>query len=371
MATTSSASGLGGSGAVGGGHRHGHHEDRIEARIQNFTLLLSRRQIVGSFHVARHTAELITFIVANTKYDSAQQLIDILKKVARRLVDVQPLEFVVGNIFRRALSIIREETKKLMTADDSASGPLAPSLSNFLTTSDHEYVKRHITSRQLGPQLISSLNDLNDEIASLYVDISGQAKQHIHSNEILMVYGKSTTVKDFLVAAAKKRKIEVVVAEAAPKCSGQEMAAELAQAGISVTLISDSAVFAMMARMNKVIVGTHAVMANGGLVAEAGLHAVAVAAHAHNVPFVVCTGLYKLSPVFPNNRDSLVGIETPSKIIPFDLGDASSKFEAINPAFDYIPPDLVSLYLTNSGGHMPSYVYRLLAEQYDPEDNLL
>ena len=44
------------------------------------------------------------------------------------------------------------------------------------------------------------------------------------------------------------------------------MATRLASAGIDTTLITDSAVFAMMARVNKVIIGTHTVMANGGLV---------------------------------------------------------------------------------------------------------
>lgn len=100
------------------------------------------------------------------------------------------------------------------------------------------------------------------------------------------------------------------------------MAVELSKAGISTTLISDSAIFAMMARINKVIVGTHVVMANGGLVAQAGLHAVAVAAKAHSVPFVVCTGLYKLSPIYPNNRSALCGLESPDIIMPFDKSAA-------------------------------------------------
>ncbi len=33
---------------------------------------------------------------------------------------------------------------------------------------------------------------------------------------------------------------------------------------VYLLVVSDSAVFAMMSRVNKVIVGTHAVMANGG-----------------------------------------------------------------------------------------------------------
>jgi translation initiation factor eIF-2B subunit beta len=30
-----------------------------------------------------------------------------------------------------------------------------------------------------------------------------------------------------------------------------------------------------------------------------------------------------------------------------------------------VPPDLVSLFVTNTGGHQPSYIYRLLSEMYD------
>lgn len=45
---------------------------------------------------------------------------------------------------------------------------------------------------------------------------------------------------------------------------GQELAMSLAKADIETTVINDSAVFAIMSRVNKVIIGTHTVMANGG-----------------------------------------------------------------------------------------------------------
>ena len=50
--------------------------------------------------------------------------------------------------------------------------------------------------------------------------------------------------------------VQVVVAEGAPKYGGHQMARKLAQAGINTTAIADSAIFAMMARVNKV--GIHA-----------------------------------------------------------------------------------------------------------------
>jgi translation initiation factor eIF-2B subunit beta len=44
------------------------------------------------------------------------------------------------------------------------------------------------------------------------------------------------------------------------------------------------------------------------------------------------------------------------------------KVDVVNPFFDYIPPEHISLFITNVGGHPPSYIYRLLNETYDQRD---
>jgi translation initiation factor eIF-2B subunit beta len=43
-----------------------------------------------------------------------------------------------------------------------------------------------------------------------------------------------------------------MIAESAPSYQGQELATKLAKEGIETTLITDSAVFAIMSRVNKV-----------------------------------------------------------------------------------------------------------------------
>lgn len=48
--------------------------------------------------------------------------------------------------------------------------------------------------------------------------------------------------------------------------------------------------------------------------------------------------------------------------------DLMDKVDTVSPFFDYIAPEYVSLFVTNVGGHAPSYIYRLLNENYDPED---
>ena len=48
----------------------------------------------------------------------------------------------------------------------------------------------------------------------------------------------------------------MIIAESAPSYQGQQLAVRLAQSGIEATLITDSAVFAIMSRVNKVYTST-------------------------------------------------------------------------------------------------------------------
>lgn len=65
---------------------------------------------------------------------------------------------------------------------------------------------------------------------------------------------------------------------------GHDLAVSLGKSKIQTTLISDAAIFAIMSRVNKVIIGTHTVMANGGLRAVSGSHIMALAAKHYSVP---------------------------------------------------------------------------------------
>lgn len=60
----------------------------------------------------------------------------------------------------------------------------------------------------------------------------------------------------------------------------------------------------------KVIVGAHAVMANGGVIAPVGLNMVALAAQRHAVPFVVVAGSHKVLSVWAcHNSGWRVGLQ--------------------------------------------------------------
>ena len=99
------------------------------------------------------------------------------------------------------------------------------------------------------------------------------------------------------------------------------MARTLSSAGISTFLVPDSSIYAIMSRVNKVIIGAHAILANGGLVAIAGALLAATAARAHSTPVVVCAGQFKLTPLWNLYHDyGALDFADPSSVLGFEEG---------------------------------------------------
>ncbi|XP_052367576.1 translation initiation factor eIF-2B subunit beta-like, partial [Oncorhynchus keta] len=99
------------------------------------------------------------------------------------------------------------------------------------------------------------------------------------------------------------------------------MATGLSKVGIETTVIADAAIFAVMSRVNKVIIGTQTVLANGGLRAVNGTHSVALAARHHSTPLIICAPMFKLSPQFPNEEDTFHTFVSPHEVLPFTAGE--------------------------------------------------
>jgi len=68
---------------------------------------------------------------------------------------------------------------------------------------------------------------------------------------------------------------------------------------VPVNLITDASVYAVMSRVDKVIISTHAIMANGGLITNTGGYQIALAAKEFSIPVIVLSAMYKLTPMYP------------------------------------------------------------------------
>ncbi|XP_043523672.1 translation initiation factor eIF-2B subunit beta [Frieseomelitta varia] len=308
-------------------------------------------------------------IISNEEWTTAKNLINIIRRNGKYLVEAIPLEFCIGNMVRRTLQIIREEYIELKNNTEETD--IQESLHKILTAEGDQKVDFNISIPSLKSVIIEHINEFEVELETCAENITQQASEHIHSNEIIMTIGKSTLVEEFFKKAAETRAFEVIVAEGGPSLTGHDMAVNLSKAKIKTTLISDVAIFAMMSRVNKVIIGTHSVMANGGLRAISGSHTVAQAAKHYSVPVMVLLPLYKLSPLYlySHEQDGFNNHVSPLQGV-IDGANVSllERIHVYNPVFDYVPPELVTLFISNTGGNAPSYIYRLLSELYHPDD---
>ncbi|KAK5138283.1 hypothetical protein LTR08_003344 [Meristemomyces frigidus] len=461
------------------------HND-IETSIELFISLLKRRQIKNARPCAIATINLLLRVVGESRIRDAQQLIERIREVGRRLVAAQPREMTVGNIVRRVLEAVREVAER---DQDAANGgdsgsismpstpisgepqrrpdyrsrfseftplqgistqpqdmyaraqapgerpgtsssfmdnvaqrpPMASSVASYAgqapsTTSLFSILQQHPPGRSpfatpptgtqspalkssptrseesgadkfdMKAEAINSIQDIQQELDDVDNEISEFAQDHIHNNEIILTHTSSHTVQKFLMkAASKKRKFTVFHAEAYPNNhletyatiinggsansqDADERWKPLTSMGITVILIPDSAVFAIMSRINKVLLAPHTVLANGSIVAAAGASTIALAAKTHRVPVVVLSGVYKLSPVYPFDTDDLVEYGDPGKVVDFQDGEFMDGVDVVNPVYDHVDAELIDLYVTNLGGCAPSYLYRIVADHYRVED---
>ena len=240
-------------------------------------------------------------------------------------------------------------------------------------------------AKDLRAEVAEGIEELLDELRQADDQIAGYALEQIHSSEIILTNSSSRSIQKFLLKAAAKRKFTVIQVEAYPnshETAHEVMAGQsstnarpseylnrtLTAAGVTVILVPDAAVFALMARVNKVILDAHLVLSNGSSMASSGARLIAHAAKLYRTPVIVLGGVYKISPVHPFDSDALMELGDPGRVIAYKAGDFRDSIEVHNPLFDYVPADLIDLYITNLGGHAPSSLFRLIDDHYRTED---
>ncbi|KAJ3423390.1 translation initiation factor eif-2b subunit beta [Anaeramoeba flamelloides] len=389
------------------------NKNTINNIVDEFVRKVRRAEITDSYQCAVQTWKILKLIVTNCSEDKLLKKTEMFGKM---LTNANPLEMSIGNMVRRLSSIINKElgerkvtknakreelesTKeekekkpnkiKINQAKNNnlllISPPLrnlhrSKSLSDFLTKTTQTTLPStlnntlfsHLNEKSLKSVVQKQMVDVEEELKFTYDAISEQGIDLIHANEIILTFGYSKIVLELFKEVYKMRKFEVVVAESSPSYSGHKMAEELSKLEIPTTLINDSAIFSIMSKVNSVIVGTRYVMANGGLVAEIGINNLAVAAKIHALPFIVLFGNYQLSPYFPYDQDTFNIMRSPDEIFDqSEMKNLSENAQIINPQHDYVPPELITLFINNDNGHQPSYIYRILQEHYSAQDLVL
>ncbi|XP_065206969.1 translation initiation factor eIF2B subunit beta [Planococcus citri] len=335
--------------------------------LQQFIRDVKLEKVKGSYKVAYAVVELFSSLVTQEEWTTAKDLITLMKICGKMLVAELPLQISAENMVLRLLKIVRDEYTAACHQQEELD--VQESL-HKIVTSEEEVDDFSKPIKELKESILDHISEFQTELETSIENITKEAIKHIHTNEIILTIGRSAIVESFLKEAAKYRKFEVIVCECASHNYGRDMALNLTKNKIQTTLIADSSIFGIMSRVNKVIIGTQAVMANGGLRAICGTHAVALAAKYYSVPVIVLAGLYKLSSQYLcTHEDKFNQFLSPEPVLKYSEGVLTTLVHVYNPLFDYVPPELVTLFISNAGGNAPSYVYRLLSELYHADDS--
>ena len=184
--------------------------------------------------------------------------------------------------------------------------------------------------------------------------------------------GIGTALGVIITAHQAGKDIHAYVDETRPRLQGGRLTAwELQQWGVPHTVIVDGAAAHMMrtAGVDLCVVGCDRVAANGDTANKIGTYSLALAAHAHDVPF------YVVGPTSTIDMDVLTGDEIEIESRPdSEVSHALScritpeGSPIANPAFDITPAHYITAIITERGIAYPPYDESLAALMVEAED---
>jgi len=168
----------------------------------------------------------------------------------------------------------------------------------------HKYIMWHV--KRL-PNIISDghakekLETLINNYIYVHLHMAGKAiciaaQNKISNNDVILTYGYSSLIERILTEAhSNNKQFSVIVVDSAPWYEGRQLLHRLVRNNIQCTYVLLSATSFIMTRATKVLLGAHALLANGYVMGRAGSSQIALVAKHFNVPVLVCCETYKFT----------------------------------------------------------------------------
>ncbi|XP_036922595.1 translation initiation factor eIF-2B subunit delta isoform X3 [Sturnira hondurensis] len=166
--------------------------------------------------------------------------------------------------------------------------------------------------------------------------ISRFAYQKISNGDVILVYGCSSLVSRILQEAwAEGRRFRVIVVDSRPRLEGKCL---------------------LRCLVSKVLLGAHALLANGSVMSRVGTAQLALVARAHNVPVLVCCETYKFCERVQTDAFVSNELDDPDDLL-CERGEHVAlanwqnhlSLRLLNLVYDVTPPELVDLVITELG----------------------
>ncbi|SBT82822.1 translation initiation factor eIF-2B subunit beta, putative [Plasmodium ovale] len=352
--------------------------------------------IKGSNFIGKKIAEVLKKVVEISHWNSVHDLIEIIKYLGKEIIRNNKMFFIIPNIIRRVLTIIRtEHFKQLYLYNNNYIDNLNKNNNFIINTLTNKTVnnsfiyEREIinfertlsfyfdnTSKQntykipatntLRHSIIEGITELIAEIDTSWEEAEQRTSYDLFmENDVILTMGYSVGVEKFLKNVNKKKDgISVIVVGGDINRNGFRMAQLLSADGVDTTYISDSAVFAVIPKVTKVVLGSVAVSSSGGAITKIGGYNIACSAQFNSKPVTIVLPLFKLihDPLYDPLRQNELQ-PGPSMI----YNDVENLHVRI-PKYDYIPEHLITLYITEMGPVDSFQLYNITKKKYHPDD---
>uniref|UniRef100_A0A182YD31 Translation initiation factor eIF2B subunit delta n=3 Tax=Anopheles stephensi TaxID=30069 RepID=A0A182YD31_ANOST len=201
---------------------------------------------------------------------------------------------------------------------------------------------------------------IRDQIEKAEEAICCSVQDKICNGDVILTYGCSSLIKHILEEAIRRQKIfRVIIVNARPRQEENAMLEELVQLGVRCMCVLINAVSYVMPEVTKVLLGAHALLANGSVMSRVGTAQIALVAKSYNVPVLVCCETHKFTERVQTDAFVYNEIGNPNDLVlaPRTRDHTEAKpmladwetitsLTILNLHYDVTPPELVTAVVT-------------------------
>jgi len=289
-------------------------------------------KIQGARNVAKSSIRALIIGARESKAKSLESFYKELSRIAEGLSSSRPTEPMMRNSIEDAcrFALMQMRAKKAKSVNE---------LKKMLIVHENDMLKR-----------------MDDDTKKL----AAYGSRLIPEDALVLTHCHSSTTTMIMREAKKQgKKFSVVCFETRPRYQGRVTAAELAKAGIDVTLAVDGAMNLFMKKADIVIVGADSITSRGDLINKIGTCTLAHIARMNDVSFYSAAELFKYSPMTIFGTREKIEERDPKEV--WDKAPRGVKVR--NPAFEATAAKYINGYITEAGIIPPQSLFAVATDK--------
>jgi ribose 1,5-bisphosphate isomerase len=305
---------------------------RVDQAVKDIKSL----KVQGARNVAKAGVRAIMYAVEDSKAKSVEGVKADVVKAVLKLSAARPTEPMLRNYLDETVGFVTSEIAAVKTGS-------VKKFKGLVLRGEGSYLKR----------MEEDMAKLRDYGATL-----------INGGMTVVTHCHSSTVTGVLKEAHKRGKdLRVIACETRPRYQGRITAAELARAGIDVTITVDLGVTKYLKKADIVLVGADAINSTGDLINKVGTSGLAHLAQDHDVSFFSCAETYKYDPLTLYGVKERIEERSPGEV----WDNAPKRVRVSNPAFDVTAARYINGYITEVGVVPPSALSGIAKKKLEGE----